>query len=231
MCRCARSPPRAFVPKPRAAADSGRHSVGLRIRVIVVRPPERREVATEVQLEVARNAMTDVAYLGTARLRTGPAQRREEQVVARLELGSRRRPEPIDLRLRRGQSFTVERGFADWNTTTFTDGSDSRSVIRAPNSTIVAGTNILIGALLKVTVHRPGRVRSALNCEGSGMARLLRRLADQSAFKLTSRRDTVACRLETSTAQSILGHHGGLLRMCDGICPSRSGVQVRPSSG
>ena len=47
-------------------------------------------------------------------------------------------------------------GFADWNTTTFTDGSASRSVISAPNSTIVAGTNMLIGGLLKVIVHRPG---------------------------------------------------------------------------
>src|SRR5208283_1134018 len=70
-------------------------------------------------------------------------------------------------------------GFADWNTTTFTDGSASRSVISAPNSTIVVGTNMLIGALLKVTVHRPGQVRSVLNCEGSGIAHLLRRLADQ----------------------------------------------------
>src|SRR6202158_415915 len=47
-------------------------------------------------------------------------------------------------------------GFADWNTTTFTDGSASRSVISAPNSTIVVGTNMLIGGLLKVIVHRPG---------------------------------------------------------------------------
>jgi hypothetical protein len=28
----------------------------------------------------------------------------------------------------------------------------------------------LIGGLLKVIVHRPGWVRSMLNCEGSGMA-------------------------------------------------------------
>ncbi len=47
-------------------------------------------------------------------------------------------------------------GFADWNTTTFTDVSDSRSVISAPNSTIVVGRNMLIGGLLKVIVHRPG---------------------------------------------------------------------------
>ncbi len=47
-------------------------------------------------------------------------------------------------------------GFADWNTTTFTDVSASRSVINVPSSTIVAGTNMLIGGLLKVTVHRPG---------------------------------------------------------------------------
>jgi len=61
-------------------------------------------------------------------------------------------------------------GFADWNTTTFTDGSASRSVISAPNSTIVVGTNMLIGGLLKVILHRPGWVRSMLNCKWSGMA-------------------------------------------------------------
>src|SRR5580704_8193067 len=61
-------------------------------------------------------------------------------------------------------------GFADWNTTTFTEGSASISVISAPNSTIVAGTKMLIGGLLKVMVHRPGQVRSMLNCEWSGMA-------------------------------------------------------------
>src|SRR6202030_1187554 len=55
-------------------------------------------------------------------------------------------------------------GFADWNTTTFTDGFASRSVISAPNSTIVVGRNMLIGGLLKVIVHQPGWVRSALNC-------------------------------------------------------------------
>src|SRR5580700_9955551 len=55
-------------------------------------------------------------------------------------------------------------GFADWNTTTFTDESASRSVISDLNSTIVAGTNMLIGGLLKVMVHRPGWVRSVLNC-------------------------------------------------------------------
>src|SRR5262249_9349939 len=48
--------------------------------------------------------------LGTARLRTGQGQEWEEQVVARFELGSRRRSESIDLGLRRGQRFTVERG-------------------------------------------------------------------------------------------------------------------------
>src|SRR5580704_3703718 len=64
-------------------------------------------------------------------------------------------------------------GFADWNTTTFADGSASRSVISAPNSTIVVGANMLIGGLLKLTVQRPGQVRSVLNCEGSGIADLL----------------------------------------------------------
>ena len=68
---------------------------------------------------------------------------------------------------------TKKSGFADWNTTTFTEGSASRPVMSAPKSTIVVGTNMLIGGLLKVTVHRPGQVRSMLNCEGSGMAHLL----------------------------------------------------------
>ena len=48
-------------------------------------------------------------------------------------------------------------GFADWNAVTFTDGSASRSIISAPNSTIVMGTNMLISGLLKVSVHRPDR--------------------------------------------------------------------------
>src|SRR5690242_14269345 len=62
---------------------------------------------------------------------------------------------------------TKKSGFADWNTTTFTDGSASRSVISARNSTIVEGIKMLIGGLLKVTVHWPGWVRSVLNCGGS----------------------------------------------------------------
>src|ERR1700733_13705552 len=53
-----------------------------------------------------------------------------------------------------------------------------RRMISAPKSTIVVGTNMLIGGLLKVTVQRPGSVRSVLNCEGSGVAHLLRRLAE-----------------------------------------------------
>src|ERR1700726_3179708 len=75
-----------------------------------VRPPERGQVPAEIQFEVARNAVPDIADLGTARLCTGQGQHREEQVVARLKLGSCRRPEPIDLGLRSGQCFTVERG-------------------------------------------------------------------------------------------------------------------------
>src|SRR6202790_13566 len=86
----------------------GRRSVGLLIRVIVVRPPERRQVPAEVQFEVARNAVTYIADLGTARLCTGQGQQWEEQVVARLKLGSCQLSEPIDLGLRRGQRFTVE---------------------------------------------------------------------------------------------------------------------------
>src|ERR1700722_6070245 len=90
--------------------NPGRQSARLRLRVIIVRLPERRQVPSEVQFEVARNAVTDVADLGTARLCTGQGQQWEEQVVARLKLGSCRRPESIDLGLRCGQRFTVERG-------------------------------------------------------------------------------------------------------------------------
>src|SRR5271166_6133433 len=80
------------------------------IRVIVARPPELREVPAEVQFEVARDAVTDITDLGTARLRTGQGQQWEEQVDARLDLASCRPPEPIDLGLRRGYRLTVERG-------------------------------------------------------------------------------------------------------------------------
>src|SRR6516165_1477957 len=90
--------------------NPGRRSLGLLILVLVVRPPESREVPAEVQFEVAPNTVTDITDLGTARLRTWQGQQWEEQVVARLKLGSCRRPEPIDLGLRRGQRFTVERG-------------------------------------------------------------------------------------------------------------------------
>ena len=75
-----------------------------------VRPPERREVPAEVQFEVAPNTVSDITNLRTARLRTGQGQQWKEQVDARLKLGSCRRPEPIDLGLRRAQRFTVERG-------------------------------------------------------------------------------------------------------------------------
>ena len=71
---CAVDSPGIGGPKPRAAANSRRQAVGLRIRVIVVRPPERREVPAEVQFEVARDTVTDTADLGTARLRTGQGQ-------------------------------------------------------------------------------------------------------------------------------------------------------------
>ena len=75
------------------------HDLSRTPAAIVVLPPERSEVPAEVQFEVARNTVTDPTDLGTARLRTGQGQEWEEQVVARLELGSRRRPEPIDLGL------------------------------------------------------------------------------------------------------------------------------------
>jgi hypothetical protein len=90
--------------------NPGRRSVGLRIRVIVVRPPERWEVPAEVQFEVAPKTVADITELGAARLRTGPRQGWEEHVVARPKLGSCRHPEPIDLGLRRAQRFMVERG-------------------------------------------------------------------------------------------------------------------------
>jgi hypothetical protein len=54
--------------------NPGRRSFGLLIPVIVVHPPERREVPAEVQFEVAPNTVTDIADLGAARLRTGPGQ-------------------------------------------------------------------------------------------------------------------------------------------------------------
>src|SRR5277367_7126989 len=76
----------------------------------MVRWPERREAPAEVKFEIAPNTVTDAANLGAARLRTWQGQQWEEQVGARLKLGSCRRPEPIDLGLRRGQGFTVERG-------------------------------------------------------------------------------------------------------------------------
>ena len=66
---------------------------------MVVSSPERREVPAEVQFEVAPNAVTGITDLGTARLRTWQGQQWEEQVAARLKLGSCRRPEPIDLGL------------------------------------------------------------------------------------------------------------------------------------
>src|SRR5579864_66084 len=40
----------------------------------------------------------------------------------------------------------------------------------AGTSTIVVGTNMLIGGLLKVIIHRPGWVRSMLNCEPTSLA-------------------------------------------------------------
>src|ERR1700733_2524097 len=88
----------------------GRRSAGLRIRVIDVRPPERREAPAKVQFEVAPDAVTDITNLRTARLRAWQGQEWKEQVDARLKLGSCRPPEPIDLGLRRGQRFMVERG-------------------------------------------------------------------------------------------------------------------------
>jgi hypothetical protein len=43
------------------------------------------------------------------------------------------------------------------------------------------GSKILIGGLLKVIVHRPGSVRSILNCEVSDMAQFLSLVKNLSA--------------------------------------------------
>src|SRR5580704_2417305 len=104
-----------YAPTPRLA--DGRAAKKLRscsaklpIRPLIIRPPEPRQIFAEVQFEITRDAVTQTADLGTSRLLTGPRQSREKYVRARLELGSCRRPEPIDLGLRRAQRLTVERG-------------------------------------------------------------------------------------------------------------------------
>ena len=79
--------------------NPGRRSLGPSIRTITIRPSELGQVTAEVQFEVAPNAVTDTTELGTARLRTGPAQHWEDHDVARLKLGSCWRAEPVDLRL------------------------------------------------------------------------------------------------------------------------------------
>ena len=71
---------RALAEKLRSTPDQGTcclnepRSVRPRIRAVVVRPPEPREVATEVQFEVTSSTVTDIADLGTACLRTGQGQ-------------------------------------------------------------------------------------------------------------------------------------------------------------
>src|SRR5690349_660586 len=90
------------------AKNPGRPSTRLLIRTTVVRRSEPGEVPAEVQFEVARNTVTDVADLRTARLRTGQGKQREEQVIARLELGSCRHPEPINLGLCSGKGLMIE---------------------------------------------------------------------------------------------------------------------------
>src|SRR5579872_4423590 len=86
-----------------------RRSVALRLCVLFIRLPERREVPAKVQFEVTPNAVTNITDLGTASLRAGQGQQWKKQVVARLKLGSCRHPEAIDLGLCRRQRFTVER--------------------------------------------------------------------------------------------------------------------------
>src|ERR1700683_3989909 len=58
-----------------------RQSRALHMRAILVGLPERREVSSEVQFEVARNPVTDVADLGAARLRSGQGQHWEDHVI------------------------------------------------------------------------------------------------------------------------------------------------------
>jgi hypothetical protein len=88
--------------------SSWRWLCGLSIRAIVVRFPEPSEVAAKVQFKVTPNAVADVAEFATARLSIRPRQHRKDHVVARLELGSRRPPEAVELDLRCGERLTIE---------------------------------------------------------------------------------------------------------------------------
>src|SRR5690348_14407866 len=78
-----------LIKMPGRVQNTGRPSVGMPGRGIVVRP-ERRQVSAEVQFEVAANAVTNITNLRTASLRAWQGQQREEQVVARLQFGSGR---------------------------------------------------------------------------------------------------------------------------------------------
>ena len=49
------------------------------MRVIAVRPPERREVPAKVQFEVTLNTVTDGTNLRTTRLRAWQGQQWEEE--------------------------------------------------------------------------------------------------------------------------------------------------------
>src|ERR1700686_8743 len=85
-CERALHPPKFALWSRRADfRNTGRRSARLRIRVIDVRPPERRQVPAEVHFEVARNAVTDTTQLGTARLRIWQGQHWEDHLVTRLE--------------------------------------------------------------------------------------------------------------------------------------------------
>jgi hypothetical protein len=59
----------------RCRVQKPRRSLGLRVRAILVRLPELRQVPAEVHFEVARNTVTDITDPGTVRLRTGPRRR------------------------------------------------------------------------------------------------------------------------------------------------------------
>jgi hypothetical protein len=67
----------------RREALPGRRSVGLRIRVIVVRLPERRQVPAEVRFEVARKTVTELPTL--ARRACAPGKARVEKNMSVLD--------------------------------------------------------------------------------------------------------------------------------------------------
>jgi hypothetical protein len=68
---------------------------------------------------------------------------------------------------------------------------------------------MLMGGLLKVIVHRPGWVRSLLNCEGSDMAYLLNAIA-------ASNKIDAAAFYVRSTLPQLRKQSGGILKLLTG---------------